>query len=459
MKSAKTISRRRMLRGLGVSMALPKLEIMSALTATAALGATQTASASSSKPGQSSAAPMRFISIFQPNGIYPKAWDVTGEGKNYEISPTLKPLEPLRNDVNILSGLDNYNILAGVNGNHVSLTSAFLTGHGVKNRRAAISLDQKIAKHIGGNTAFQSIVLGTEPPRQGMTGGNPISMAGTVSWNSPTTRINPEINPRVVFDRLFRNNSSPEAKHQASLQKSVVDIVLEDAKGLRRQASTLDKHKLDEYLDSIRAVELQIERTINPVEPDWIPPHGPTDADFVAPAPGIPRDRALHLRLMTDIMILALWTDTTRVATLMNAHGFSRQNCSFIDGVTDNHHGMSHHKELPKSVANYTLTSTWYVAQFAYLLNRLKSIDEEGSSLLDNSIVLFGSGMKDGNGHIGNNLPILLAGNGQGQIKTGRHIRVDSQPLANLHFTIAQKFGIEDPDFNGVGTRTLSELG
>ena len=439
MKKSWNISRRSMLKGMGAMLALPKLEIMAATEASGAASA--------------SGAPLRFVSIFQPNGVYPKAWDVSGLGANYQFSPILKPLENMRDDLLVVSGLNN-----NVKGGHVGMTSAFLTGHAVKNGVSDISLDQKIAQHIGGDTAFQSLILGTEPPRQGRAG-QPISMANTISWSSRNTRISPEINPRVAFDRLFRSSSGPNAKEDAKLQKSVVDIVLEDAKRLQRKASNLDKHKIDEYLDSIRSVETQIERTIEPPERSWIPPTQPDEADFIRPQAGIPRDRSEHLRLMMDIMVLSLWTDTTRVSSLMTAHGFSRQNCSFIEGVTGDHHGVSHHKEKIKSVEQYTRISTWYIEQFKYFLERMKSIDEGGVSLLDNSVVLYGSSMKDGNGHKQNNLPILLAGQGQGSLKTGRHIDVGSQPLSNLHLSLAQKFGIEEDNFNGIGQASIPELG
>lgn len=437
------ISRRTMLRGMGAMLALPKLEIMAAPTSSAVAAA----------PTSASGAPLRFVSIFQPNGVYPKAWDVTGTGADYTFSPILKPLESLREDLLIISGLKN-----SAGGGHVGMTSAFLSGHGVKKGKAATSLDQIIAQKIGQDTAYRSIVLGTEPPRQG-SAGEPISMANTVSWSSPTTRISPEINPRVAFDRLFRNQFGPEAKREAEWQKSVVDLVLEDAKSLKRRASQLDQHKIDEYLESVRMVETQLDRTIDPPEQAWIPPNQPGPEDFVRPPAGIPRDRSEHLRLMMDVLVLSLWTDSTRVGSLMTAHGFSRQNFSFIEGVTGDHHGVSHHKEKASSVEQYTKVSRWYIEQFKYFVERLKSIDEGGSSLLDNSVVLYGSSMKDGNGHKKNNLPILLAGNGQGRLQTGRHVETNNQPLADLHLTLSHKFGIEDAHFNNIGRTPIQQLG
>jgi hypothetical protein len=266
----------------------------------------------------------------------------------------------------------------------------------------------------------------------------------------------PEINPRVAFDRLFRSQTSPEAKREAAGRKSVVDLVLGDARALRRQASARDQHKLDEYLESVRSVEVQIDRALNPPERSWVPPTRP---ELVAPADGIPARRDEHLRIMLDLMVLAFWTDTTRVATLMTAHGFSRQNFSFLDGVTSDHHGMSHHMNRAPAIAEYTKVSHWYIEQLAYLLNKMKQIDESDGSLLDHTVVLYGSEMKDGNGHIRTNLPILLAGQGRGILKTGRHVALQPHtPLANLHLTLAQMFGCEIDSFNGVSTGTLGPL-
>ncbi|MDF1753347.1 MAG: DUF1552 domain-containing protein [Verrucomicrobiales bacterium] len=429
------ISRRTLLRGIGASLALPQLEIMGASV-------------------ESSGAPKRLVSIFQPNGVAPGAWDVDGVGTNFRFSPILKPLESLRDDIVVISGLNNQ-----ASGGHVTMTGSFLTGVSLSRQgKNAPSLDQQVAEKIGGDTKFPSLVLGTEAPRQGSAGGRAISLASTVSWSSATTRISPEISPRVAFDRMFKITSGPEAIRNAEIRKSVIDLVLEDAKTLRRKASNLDKHKIDDYLESVRSVERQMDRTIAPVEKSWTPPTSPAPGDIVRPEPGLPVDLNEHINLMMDLIVLALWTDNTRVATLMTAHGFSRQNFSFLDGVSGDHHGMSHHKNIPAKVKEYTKVSTWFVERLAYFLNRLKAIDEGNGSLLDNSIVLYGSGMKDGNGHKKNNLPILLAGNGQGSIKTGQHVKVASQPLANLHLTLAQKFGIEDESFNGVGKTHIAEI-
>lgn len=429
------ISRRTALHGLGASLALPALEIMNRPV----LGAT---------PGDP---PLRFLSVFQPNGVYPAAWDVTGTDRDFTLSPILEPLAPVKDDLLVLSQLDNVDVKG-----HVQMTGSFLTGTAINSGRNSTSLDQMYARKVGGETMLPSIVLGTEPPRQGGAGGNAISMANTISWSSPTTRVSPEINPRVAFDRLFRSANSPEARRRSLDRKSVVDLVLEDAKALKRKASSLDQHKIEEYLTSVRSVEERIEKTLNPPKKSWIPPTTPV---LNRPSEGIPKRLDEHLQLMIDLMVISFQTDTTRVGVLMTAHGFSRQNFSFLDGVNSDHHGMSHHKDQETAVAEYTRVSRWYIELFSGMLQKMKSIDEGAGTLLDNSIVMYGSGMKDGNGHVRNNLPILLAGRGQGRLDTGRHVVCKKNtPLADLHLSLAQKLGLEMDSFNGASSSTIANL-
>ncbi len=427
------IERRTFLRGVGATLALPWLEIM-----------TPRARAAQKLP------PRRFVTFFQPNGVFPKAWNVKGEGRDFALSPILEPLAEFKNDMVVLSGIDS------CGKGHVKLTGAFLTGTSIENGVNGISVDQVIARQIGKGTRFSSIELGTEPPRQGMAGEDPIALANTVSWSSSTQRISPEISPRAAFDRLFRDPASPEARRAAENRRSVVDLVLEDAKALQKIASGRDKEKIDEYLDGVRGVEQQIERTMNPLAPEWTALTAP---DMKRPSAGIPLNKDEHMRLMLDVMVLALQTDTTRVATFMSAHGFSRQNFTFLDGVKNDHHGMSHHKNQEALVKEYTIVSRWYAQQVQYLLTKMRGIDEGNGCLLDNSIVLYGSEMKDGNGHIKEDLPLVLIGKGQGRVKTGQHLALDKgTPLANLHLTIAQQFGAEIPSFNNVSTGTLNGL-
>lgn len=427
------ISRRTMLRGTGAALALPLLDVMK----NEALFGKETV-----------APPMRMISLFMPNGVNPATWDVQGEGADYQISESLEPLSGLRKHVSILSNLDNTGA-----GGHVGATSGFLSGIKMKNGVLGISMDQLIAQHLGHKTRFPSIVLGTEPPRQGGAGpGLPIAYANTVSWASPNSRISPEINPQVAFDRLFRTGAN--AEEEARELQSVVDLVLADAKRLKNRASKNDGHKIEEYLSSVRSVEKQIDSTLNPPAREWIPP---TTPELIRPPAGIPVRRDEHVRMMMDLLILALQTDTTRIGTFMLAHGFSRCNFGFM-GLKGDHHTISHHKNQDDWLTEYTAVTKYYVSQYAYLMQRLQQIDEGDSNLLDNSIVLFGSGLKDGNGHVRSNLPILLGGHGAGTLNPGRHIKFAAGTvLPDLHLSLIQRFGV-DIDTWADSSHTLAHL-
>jgi len=433
------ISRRAMLRGAAASVSLPLLEVM-------ARGA-----------GSRPAPPTRLVCLFQPNGVYPKAWDVTGVGKDFQWSPILEPLAPFRDDVLIVSNLGT-----PARG-HVAATSAILTGTPLQEiggdqvafvPKMGVSLDQFVAQKIGSQTRLPSLELGTEPPRSGGENNLPISFASTVSWSGPSTKVDPEINPRAVFDRLF--GSKQNAREQALENRRLVDRILEDSRRLMRQVSSADKRKLDEYLASVHDVDKRIDDTLNPksASSGWKPKSKPSIAP---PEEGLPAGRDVDLRIMMDLLLAALQTDSTRVITLMMAHGFSRQNFSFLAGVKGDHHSISHHREQPELTVPYTTISRWYISQFAYLIEKMKGIDEGGATLLDNSIVLYACELRDGNGHITRNLPIVLAGRGGG-IRPGRHVQPPvNTPLANLHLTLAQRMGIDTAKFN-TSTGVLADL-
>jgi hypothetical protein len=428
------ISRRTMLRGAAASVSLPLLEVMGA--------------AAPRTGAEVSGPPRRLVCLFQPNGVYPPAWDVKGTGANYEFSPILEPLARLRNDITIISNLGT-----PAKG-HVAATSAVLTGTPLQVQanddalipRMGVSIDQFVARKLGQETRLPSLELGTEPPRSGGENNLPISFASTVSWSGPATKVDPEINPRAVFDRLF--GSGQNARERAAQNKSLVDRILEDSRRMMRQVSAADKRKLDEYLTSVHDVEKRIDATLSPKQRaagGWTPKSKPA---LVAPEDGVPATRDIHLRIMMDLLVAALQTDSTRVTTLMMAHGFSRQNFSFLEGVKGDHHSISHHKEQADLTVPYTIVSRWYVSQYAYLLEKMKSIDEGGSSLLDNSMVLYACELRDGNGHITRNLPIVLAGRAGG-LRPGNHLKLPANtPLANLHLTLAQRMGIETDRFN-----------
>ncbi|MYB54121.1 MAG: DUF1552 domain-containing protein [Acidobacteriia bacterium] len=440
----KRISRRAVLRGAGVTMTLPFLEVMER-----AKGAARVATGS---------APVRLATLFHPNGVYPQNWDPDGDGREYKLSRILEPLAPVRDHVSVISNLGT-----GAQG-HVGATSAFLTGTPLHKKAAGrintpnmgTSLDQFVAERVGGRTSMPSLEIGTEPPRSGGENGLAISYANTVSWRSDNTKVDPEIEPQAVFDRLF--GVSKKTRRQLADEASIIDHVLDDAKTLRARGSAADRRKLDEFLTSVRDVEGRIERNLNPtdIEAEWQPLIEP---ELFRPEAGIPQTRDEHLRQMLDLVVLAFQTDTTRVATFMMAHGFSRQNFTFLDGVSGDHHSISHHKENPELTEPYTIVSRWYVSQLAYLVEKMGAIDEgEGRTLLDNTMILYGSALKNGNGHTTQNLPILLAGRGGGKLSPGRRIVLPEEtPITNLHLTLAQHMGVEADSFN-TSTGTIADL-
>lgn len=433
MKNKTPINRRTFLRGAGALMALPLLESLPVGGLSTPAMAAPTTTALGEAAGM---APTRFVSFYMPNGLYPQAWDIdASEGRDYAMSELMSPLAPHREQITILKNVDN-TFATG----HVQMTSAFLSGLPREGKRKAdyASVDQMIAQKIGGDSRLRSLVLSTEPPRPGQT------KACTVSWSSGASMIVPEINPQAVFDQMF-GHRSPEAHERARQRQSVLDTVRQQSRDVDRRVNPADRHKLDEYYESIRSIERRLEHTLNPSDDDgaWRPPMPPGEEDLARPAAGIPENREEHLKLMIDLMVLALWTDTTRVSTCMMGHGFSRKSFDFLPGVRDDHHGMSHHKNQADKIEQYTKVSRWHVEQLAYFLDRMKQIDEGGVSLLDNTLMLFGSGMKDGNGHVKTDLPLVLAGQAGGKMRTGQYrVTERGTPHAKLLQTALQVFDL-----------------
>jgi hypothetical protein len=276
-----------------------------------------------------------------------------------------------------------------------------------------------------------------------------------------------EIIPQLAFDRLFRTTSSAPVVSGfnpnqpaviKSLQRddtSVLDLVSEDARSVKRHISSNDRVKLDEYLESVRAVEKRIENTLKP-QKRWI---NEGRFDLPRPGPGIPLEHIEHLRLMLDIMVLAFWTDSTRIATFMIGEAQSDRRFGFLDGVGGTSwHGLSHHRNEANTLAQYEKIATWHVAQFAYLVDKLRSLKEGQTSVLDNSMILFGATIRDGNKHDIKNLPLLVAGRGGGTIRPGRRLRAEPDtPLCNLHLALLHRMGIMQKSF-GDSTGPLQGL-
>lgn len=447
------LSRRTILRGAGVSLALPWLEAL--------------APAATISGKKLSEPPLRTAFLFMPCGVRPDHWNPEGDGEDYAITPHLKAFEPLKSEFTLLENLWNSKAV-GRNG-HWAKVPAWLSGGYVERstgrdiNTGGVSIDQVMANHIGTRTPLPSIQLGVDAPRTGVDniGGGFARIVGSyISWRDPHTPAAKEIVPQLAFDRLFRNGA-PGSDPALSMARqrdeaSILDVVLEKAKDVRRRGSTRDKAKLDEYLDSVRSVEQRIQASMKP-QPRWI---NEGDLGVKRPAEGIPESHEEHVRLMLDIMLLAFWTDTTRIATFMYGDAQTGRDFSFLDGVNGSFHGISHHRNEPEKRAMYETIINWHMDQTAYFLTRMKELDEGGSSLLDNSMVMFGSSLRDGNRHDPSNLPLILAGRGKGTLKPGRRLRSkEDTPLCNLYLAMMRHMGIDQETAFGDSTGPLEGLG
>jgi hypothetical protein len=451
------ISRRTLLRGAGAALALPWLETM----------------AKAGPAGESlSEPPLRTMFLFMPNGTRPEWWTPAGDGETYEITTHLKPLEPLKSEILLLENLWNQNSV-GRNG-HWPKVPIWLSGGYVQRTSGddldtgAVSVDQFAAQRIGNRTDLPSIELGIDTPRTGIDvgGGGFARLYGSfISWRDPHTPVPKEIIPQLAFDRLCRGNRMPvisgvdpqDRSLVGALQRddaSVLDLVREDAKAVRQKGSASDRVRLDEYFESVRSVEQRLEASLRP-QKRWI---NQGKFPLERPAPGVPENHQEHVRLMLDIFVLAFWSDTTRIGTFMFGDAQTQQDYSFLPGVRGSWHSISHHAENAERKEQYGKIINWNVEQFAYFLNKVKGLDEGGTTLLDNSMIMFGGSIKDGNQHTVENLPLLLAGRGKGALRPGRRLRApEKTPLCNLYLSLLQRMGLMEKSF-GDSTGPLQGL-
>jgi hypothetical protein len=346
----------------------------------------------------------------------------------------------------VLSGLSQNNAapMGDEGGDHARSLACFLTGaHPFKtdgaNIRAGVSIDQVAAQRIGRLTRLPSLELGIDPSAQAGScdAGYSCAYSSNISWKSATMPMAKEINPRLVFDRLFETGVRPgtpeERLRQERYERSILDHVRDDARQLHAQLGTGDRRKIDEYLESIREIERRIGRAelAGDRQPrsHWTPPSG------------IPNDLREHIRLMLDLLALAFQADATRICTFMFANEASNRAYPFLN-VPDGHHDLSHHGNDGRKHEKIKTINRFHVEQFAYLLGKLKSLREADGTLLDHVMIVYGSGISDGDRHNHDDLPILLAGHGGGTIKTGRHIRYDPQPLNNLYLSMLDRMGV-----------------
>jgi hypothetical protein len=405
--------------------------------------------------------PTRMAFIFVPNGVVMNNWVPKTEGYGFELSPTLQPLAPVQDDLMVITGLTHDKGRANGDGagDHARSASVFLTGSQPRKTdgehiRSGMSVDKLAAKAVGQNTRFSSLELGVDPGRMAgnCDSGYSCAYSSNISWSGESNPVGKEVNPKLVFERLFGGGKQSEVdksqQQREALQKSVLDFIADDAKRLQSKLGRNDNRKLDEYMTGVREVERRIgTRTAKPVD---------IHVDYAIPD-GIPGDYQDHMRMMCDLMVLAFQTDSTRIATMMFANAGDNKNYRKI-GVAEGHHDLSHHGDNPEKLEKISQINRFHIQQLSYLLTKMKSIREGERNLLDNSMVVYGSGISDGNRHNHDNLPILLAGSGGGTIDTGRHLRYDLEtPVCNLFMSMLDRMGVDAP-FIGDSTGRLPGL-
>jgi hypothetical protein len=414
------IHRRTLLRGLGAAVALPPLESMGQPLRAA-----------------SQAYPRRMAFVYVPNGINMAKWT---------LDASLAPLVPHRQDINIIGGLAHKNAFGNGDGggDHARASATWLTGvHPKKSAsdiHTGISVDQVAANQIGDKTRLPSLELSCDRGQEAGSCDSGYSCAYqfNISWRSPSQPMNPEIEPKLAFDRLFAGGSDGETQEardrRAQSDRSVLDFVLGQAKTLQAKLGASDRRKLDEYFTAIRDVERRIAMNgTMPALPEGAA--GEINANLNA-------DYSFerHMRLMFDLMTLSFQTDTTRIATFLVSHDGGNRPYPFA-GVAQGHHHISHHRNQEDALNRLAIIDQWHVKQFAYFLEKLKSVKEGDGTLLDNSMIVYGAGISDGNEHSHDNLPTVLAGRGGGSVTTGRQLNANDAPMTNLYLSLLDRMG------------------
>ena len=440
MITRKALSRRTVLRGLGAAVSLPLLDAM--VPSLTALQLT---------PAQPR---MRFGAVYVPNGVIPGQWFPTAEGSAFEFSPSLKPLERFRDHILVTSGLDSvpppppgerqYN-------NHADASTRFLTDvTPSRTLRAGVSIDQILAKHVGQDTALPSMEMTLEPVDSGASCdfGRSCIYTGTISWAGATQPLPMEHDPSAAFVRLFGDGTADaKSRQERTRQKgSILDSLLDEVSRLQTSVSAPDRSRLATYLESVRDVERRIQKavTFNLEEPS-----------FDRPA-GVPDTFEQYARLMFDLQWLAYQGDVTRVTTFMIGREFSGRTYPEI-GVPDAHHPISHHLRDPLRMEKCAKINRHHVSLFSEYVEKLRATPDGDGSLLDHVAIIYGAGMSEGNGHVPENLPILVVGGANGRIAGGRHVKfAKGTPLANFHLSMLDRFGVRiDQHGNSTGPLTL----
>jgi hypothetical protein len=444
MITRKVLPRRTFLRGMGTAIALPFLDAM------------VPALAFSRIPGRT---PLRMAFVYVPNGIEMEHWNPDYEGKLGELPRIFKPIEPFKDDILLLGNLTHNNGRALLDGpgDHGRCCGSYLTGvHPLKSAvdiQAGISCDQIVANHVGSQTRFPSLEIGIEDARQAgdCDSGYSCAYTNNLAWKSETQPLPPILDPRALFERLFGNGValSPEARaRQNKYRRSILDFVTRDTRKLQADLGPTDRRKLDEYLSSIREIEHQIEKTEKDnaqIDPGMEKPYG------------VPADFAEHFKLMTDMITVAFQADLSRVLTfLVTREGTSRPYREI--GIPDGHHPLTHHRYDAALMEKVSQINCYHMKQFAAWVGKLKSIPEGDSTLLDNSMIVYGAGLSDGNRHSHDDLPTLIAGRAGKLIKPGRRIVYRKEtPMSNLFLSMMDAMGVH-AEYFGDATGRLEGL-
>jgi hypothetical protein len=426
------ISRRAVLQGVGCTLGLPLLDAMLPARAYAAAQVK---------------APVRMAFVTVPNGLIMDAFRPAETGENYALPPTLAPFAELRREIMVITGLaqDNGRAKGDGAGDHARSSASLLTGaHPVKtsgaNIRVGQSVDQAAAERVGHLTRLPSLEIGIDRGRDAGScdSGYSCAYSNNVSWKDATTPMAKEINPRLVFERMFGKGQQDDASlaRRNRVRQSVLDLVSEQAADLKSRLGRTDQQKIDQYFTSVREIEQRIARAAETTDVK-VPQFDVPD--------GVPGDFVEHIRLMYDLLVLAFQTDTTRVATYMVANEGSNRSYRNV-GVNNGHHELSHHQSDQKKIEQLKTIDLFLMGEFARFVRKLKEIPEGTGTLLDNCMVMYGSGLSDGNRHRHDDLPIVLAGHGGGTLRTGRHLRLDREtPLNNLFLSLLDRMNAGVP--------------
>jgi len=433
MANPRQFERRRFLGGAGACLTLPLMESLATVAHSAEAATPQV--------------PLRAAFLAVPDGVNMARWRPAGDGLAYQLNHTFEPLTPLKSKFQVFSGFAhrNANALGDGGGDHARANAVFLTGARPLKTAGAnfcngISVDQLAAQQVGHLTRIPSLQLGSEAGRA--TGdcdsGYSCAYQLNLSWASPTMPLAPEPNPRAVFESLF-GSGPPDARRRnlrvrQQQRLSVLDFIAEDTRLMSRRLGGNDRHKLDEYLTSVRSIERQIERS----EQFSLP------QTKMSPPEGIPKDHQTHIRQMFDLLALAFQTDSTRLATFPLAREGSDRNFPEL-GIQEGHHTLSHHQGNEETLEKIAKIDHFYMEQLAYFLQRLDAMEEaDGSSVLDHSMIVYGCAISDGHAHTHNDLPIVLAGGGGGTLSPGRHVDVgDDVPMTNLYLSLLDRLGVQ----------------